>query len=79
MDALFDIVTRLDDITIYEKENVIAFMYPNVYDDEEDEYHLCLEMWKGVDVYTLPQPILELTRHGGSFHGVFIEYINKKK
>ena len=75
----FDNSTEFGEIKIYEKENLIALLYPDIYGDEEDEYHFSLEMWKGLNVDSIPNQILELTKHGGNFHGVFIDYINRRK
>jgi len=77
MRDFFDTYTQLDDITIYEKENVFALISPNVYDDDNDEYHLCLELWKNIDMSLFPEPILKLTGRGGSFHGVFTDIMNR--
>lgn len=75
----FDNSTEFGDIKIYEKENLIALLYPDIYGEEEDEYHFSLDMWKGLNVDSIPNQILELTKRGGNFHGVFIDYINRRK
>jgi hypothetical protein len=77
--ACFTSHSTVDNLEIFESNNILAFLETNPFEQDSEQYILRVYLWKELDKERIPDELLEYAKRAFFVYGMFSEEQNSRK